>query len=57
MQCKFYLLCGILYNLQRLYNTKIYIKLFKNHWIGNIAAGDCVQIVYKESNMRRKLLK
>jgi hypothetical protein len=44
-------------SLAKVIQYKIYIKLFKHRWIGNIAAGDCVQIVYKESNMRRKLLK
>jgi hypothetical protein len=26
---------------------QIHIKLYKNRWIGNVLAGDCVQIVFK----------
>jgi ABC-type proline/glycine betaine transport system substrate-binding protein len=25
----------------------IYIKLHKNHWIGNVLVNDCIQAVYK----------
>jgi hypothetical protein len=57
-------------SLTKVMQYKIYTKLFKNRWIrnvaagdcvqivfGNVAAGDCVQIVFKKSNMGRKLLK
>jgi hypothetical protein len=29
-------------------------KLYKNGWIGNVLAGDCVQVVCTKSNVGRK---
>jgi len=26
----------------------VYIKLYRNRWIGNVLSCDCVQVVYKE---------
>jgi len=39
---------GILYDLERLYSTRLY----KNCWIGYGLAGDCVQVVYKNVKYR-----
>ena len=33
---------------------KGYIKLCKDRWAGNVMAGDCVQIVYKNAKYRQK---
>jgi hypothetical protein len=29
------------------YKKKLYEIILKYHWVGNILAGDCVQVVYK----------
>jgi len=36
---------------------KSYIKLYKNRLTGNALADDCVRVVYKKSNVGRKMLK
>jgi len=36
---------------------KIYIKLYKNRWAGDVLAGACAQIAYKKSNIGRKMVK
>jgi len=43
IQCTVCLLCGIPYDLKK----NIYIQLHKKCWTGNVLAGDCAQLVYK----------
>ena len=36
---------------------QFYTELYKNHWVGNTLACDCVQVVYKHIKYKYKIIK
>jgi len=41
------------YDLEWLHNTKLYMKLHRNLWFSYVPAANCVQVIYRTSNIGR----